>query len=105
MILPRELMENEPELKELIDQPVAIRWMGPDAHIVAYPIKAHQAFNIVTTHITNRHDLSEDWTAQADKRQMQERFANYVRPRAPSANTSAPPPQADPPRLCCRPRS
>lgn len=35
-------MESDAELKELIDQPVAIRWMGPDAHIVAYPIKAHQ---------------------------------------------------------------
>lgn len=71
-------MEHDPELKQLIDEPVAIRWMGPDAHIVAYPIKAHEAYNIVTTHITDRHDLTEDWTAQANKKQMQERFANYA---------------------------
>jgi len=32
----------------------------------------------VTTHITDRHDLSEDWTAQANKAQMQARFANYA---------------------------
>lgn len=27
-------MINDPELKTLIDEPVAIRWVGPDAHIV-----------------------------------------------------------------------
>lgn len=35
---------------------------GPDAHVVAYPIKAQNCYNIVTTHISNTVGLTEDWT-------------------------------------------
>lgn len=78
VILNRSQMENDPELKQLIDDPVAIRWMGPDAHIVSYPIKAHKAYNIVTTHITGAEDIPEDWTNKASKATMQARFSNYA---------------------------
>jgi salicylate hydroxylase len=78
VILTRSQMENDPELKQLIDDPVAIRWMGPDAHIVSYPIKAHKAYNIVTTHITGAEDIPEDWTNKASKATMQARFSNYA---------------------------
>ncbi|BGP16355.1 hypothetical protein JCM10213_004896 [Rhodosporidiobolus nylandii] len=77
VILPRSAMENDPQLKQLIDEPTAIRWIGPDAHIVAYPIKAHQAFNIVSTHISNTVGLTEDWTAKASKEIMLNRFKGW----------------------------
>lgn len=77
VILSREQMEKDPELKQLIDDPVAIRWMGPTAHIVSYPIKSHTAYNIVTTHLTNA-ELDEDWTAKASKAVMVERFSDYA---------------------------
>ncbi|GAA5885884.1 hypothetical protein JCM6882_004190 [Rhodosporidiobolus microsporus] len=77
VILKREQMVNDPQLKQLIDDPTAIRWIGPDAHIVAYPIKAHQAFNIVSTHISNTVGLTEDWTAQASKSIMLKRFDGW----------------------------
>ncbi|GAA6040191.1 hypothetical protein JCM8097_004174 [Rhodosporidiobolus ruineniae] len=77
VILPRSAMENDGDLKPLIDNPTAIRWIGPDAHIVAYPIKAHQAFNIVSTHISNTVGLTEDWTATASKKIMLERFHGW----------------------------
>ncbi|KAL8293621.1 hypothetical protein RQP46_000322 [Phenoliferia psychrophenolica] len=70
VILPRSSMENDDELRKLIDDPVAVRWVGPDAHIVAYPIKAHQAYNIVTTHKTEATDTPEDWTHKASKATM-----------------------------------
>ncbi|TNY19451.1 hypothetical protein DMC30DRAFT_412029 [Rhodotorula diobovata] len=77
VILQRSQMENDPELKQLIDDPTAIRWVGPDAHIVAYPIKASQAFNIVSTHISNTVGLTEDWTARASKDVMLKRFEGW----------------------------
>ncbi|GAA5820051.1 hypothetical protein JCM11251_005463 [Rhodosporidiobolus azoricus] len=77
VILKREQMEQDPQLKQLIDDPTAIRWIGPDAHIVAYPIKAHQAFNIVSTHISNTVGLTEDWTARASKEIMLDRFNGW----------------------------
>lgn len=70
-------MENDPDLKRLIDEPTAIRWIGPDAHIVAYPIKAHNGYNIVSTHISNTVGLTEDWTARASKEIMLKRFDGW----------------------------
>ena len=95
-------MEQDPELKALIDAPIATRWIGesdapfllactsarteprsetppgPDAHVVAYPIKAQNAFNIVTTHISNTVGLTEDWTARASKEIMLKRFEGWT---------------------------
>lgn len=70
-------MENDSDLKRLIDEPTAIRWIGPDAHIVAYPIKAHNGYNIVSTHISNTVGLTEDWTARASKEIMLKRFDGW----------------------------
>lgn len=101
VILPRSDMEKDPELKALIDAPIATRWIGesefcsrsdpghtdsarsrtfsgPDAHVVAYPIKAQNAFNIVTTHISNTVGLTEDWTARASKDLMLQRFEGWT---------------------------
>ncbi|BGP55638.1 hypothetical protein JCM8202v2_003243 [Rhodotorula sphaerocarpa] len=78
VILPREAMESDPELKALIDAPVATRWIGPDAHVVAYPIKAQNCYNIVTTHISNTVGLTEDWTARASKEIMLKRFEGWT---------------------------
>lgn len=78
VILPRSDMEQDPELKALIDAPIATRWIGPDAHVVAYPIKAQNAFNIVTTHISNTVGLTEDWTARASKDIMLKRFEGWT---------------------------
>ncbi|GAA5959392.1 hypothetical protein JCM8115_000098 [Rhodotorula mucilaginosa] len=50
----------------------------PDAHVAAYPIKAQNAFNIVTTHISNTVGLTEDWTARASKDIMLKRFEGWT---------------------------
>ncbi|KAI5476277.1 hypothetical protein MNV49_007914 [Pseudohyphozyma bogoriensis] len=78
VILDRSQMESDPELKELVDSPVAVRVLGPDAHLMLYPIKAHEKFNIVTTHLTHAVEVPEDWTNKASKPQMLARFANYA---------------------------
>jgi 2-polyprenyl-6-methoxyphenol hydroxylase-like FAD-dependent oxidoreductase len=52
--------------------------LGPDAHVAAYPIKAQNAFNIVTTHISNTVGLTEDWTARASKDIMLKRFEGWT---------------------------
>lgn len=47
IMLPRSVMEKDPELKELVDEPQATRWLGPDRHIIAYPVRKHELFNVV----------------------------------------------------------
>lgn len=35
LILPRDAMESDPDLKELVDSPIGTRWIGPNRHIMA----------------------------------------------------------------------
>ncbi|KAG9841542.1 FAD/NAD(P)-binding domain-containing protein, partial [Aureobasidium melanogenum] len=39
ILILKEKMDRDPETLEMISQNVAIRWMGPHGHIIAYPIK------------------------------------------------------------------
>ncbi|KAI5868523.1 FAD/NAD(P)-binding domain-containing protein [Durotheca rogersii] len=48
IMLPRSQMENDPELLELLDADVALRWIGEKRHIVAYPISGKTIYNLST---------------------------------------------------------
>ncbi|KAI5306224.1 hypothetical protein KEM56_001773, partial [Ascosphaera pollenicola] len=50
IMIPRERMLDDPELRELIESPTATRWIGPNRHVMAYPIKNHELFNVVLIH-------------------------------------------------------
>ncbi|KAE8373886.1 hypothetical protein BDV26DRAFT_284718 [Aspergillus bertholletiae] len=47
ILLSREMKEKDPELKALLDNPIATRWVGPHRYIIAYPVRNHELFNIV----------------------------------------------------------
>jgi salicylate hydroxylase len=68
-VLPRAVMENDPELRELIDRPGGTRWVGPGRHVMAYPIKRHQLYNMVMLH-PDVVDSKESWTAMGTKEEM-----------------------------------
>ncbi|OGM48962.1 putative salicylate hydroxylase [Aspergillus bombycis] len=69
IMLPREMMEQDPELKALLDNPSATRWIGPHRHIIAYPVRNHELFNIVLLH-PDDHGAEESWTTTASKQSM-----------------------------------
>ncbi|TKA56907.1 hypothetical protein B0A53_01308 [Rhodotorula sp. CCFEE 5036] len=71
-----QMMARRGEVDETI--PTGEAAYRPDAHVVAYPIKAQNAFNIVTTHISNTVGLTEDWTARASKDIMLKRFVGWT---------------------------
>jgi salicylate hydroxylase len=48
IMLSREQMESDPELKELIDLDRATRWIGERRHIIAYPVSSKNVYNIST---------------------------------------------------------
>ncbi|KAL9083313.1 MAG: hypothetical protein Q9165_008571 [Trypethelium subeluteriae] len=50
IMLKREQMENDPELKELIDSDRVTRWIGEKRHIIAYPVSNKNIYNISTAH-------------------------------------------------------
>jgi len=77
IILPRSAMVADPELRELIDTPRGTRWVGPGRHIMAYPIKAHQQYNIVLLHPDTSEGSEESWTAVGTKQELVDTFKGW----------------------------
>ncbi|KAJ5267182.1 Monooxygenase FAD-binding [Penicillium angulare] len=78
ILLPREVMEKDPELKELIDEPQATRWLGPSRHIIAYPIRNHELYNVVLLH-PDRQEVEESWTTRGSKQAMVDNYQGWDR--------------------------
>ncbi|KAE8167616.1 hypothetical protein BDV40DRAFT_312063 [Aspergillus tamarii] len=76
IILSREMMEKDPELKALLNNPIATRWVGPHRHIIAYPVRNHELFNIVLLH-PDDHDAEESWTTTASKQSMLRQYNGW----------------------------
>ena len=76
MMLTREVMEKDPELKLLIDEPQATRWLGPARHIIAYPVRKHELYNVVLLHPDN-HDVEESWTTKGSKQEVVDNYHGW----------------------------
>ena len=76
--LPRKALETDEDLLALVQSSWARRWDGPDRHVVAYPVRNHQLFNIVLIHPDD--ELYEgSWTTVADKHEVVAAFQNWNR--------------------------
>ncbi|KAA8644300.1 putative salicylate hydroxylase [Aspergillus tanneri] len=78
IVLPRSAMENDPELKDLVNEPQATRWLGPYRHVIAYPIRKHELFNVVLVH-PDRCDVEESWTTRGSKKKMKDEYRGWDR--------------------------
>ncbi|KAL4922310.1 hypothetical protein BDW62DRAFT_207621 [Aspergillus aurantiobrunneus] len=76
IMLPSSVMESEPELKNLVVAPEATRWLGPERHLIAYPVRNHELFNIVLLH-PDRHGIEESWTTKGSKQRMVDDYAGW----------------------------
>lgn len=69
IMLPRSVMEADPDLKKLVDVPEATRWLGPQRHLITYPVRNFELFNVVLLH-PDRHGIEESWTTKGSKQRM-----------------------------------
>ncbi|GAA5924437.1 uncharacterized protein JCM15063_005643 [Sporobolomyces koalae] len=76
ILIPREKLADDPELLQLVEEKAGIRWMGPGGHIMAYPIKDHQVYNMVLLH-PDVHNTSESWTSTGSKQQMLDFYGEW----------------------------
>jgi len=76
IMLPRSIMEKDSDLKELIDEPQATRWLGPSRHIVAYPVRKHDLYNVVLLH-PDSHEVEESWTTKGSKQAMVDNYKGW----------------------------
>lgn len=76
IMLPRSIMERDHELKELIDAPQATRWLGPGRHIIAYPVRKHELYNVVLLH-PDRQEVEESWMTKGSKKAMVDNYSGW----------------------------
>ncbi|CEL05231.1 Putative Catalytic activity: salicylate NADH O(2) <=_ catechol NAD() H(2)O CO(2) [Aspergillus calidoustus] len=76
IMLTRSVMESDPELKKLIEVPEATRWLGPERHLIAYPVRNHELYNIVLLH-PDRHGIEESWTTKGSKQRMVDDYEGW----------------------------
>ncbi|PYI11283.1 salicylate hydroxylase [Aspergillus sclerotiicarbonarius CBS 121057] len=78
IMLPRSALEHDPELKTLVDEPQATRWLGPGRHVIAYPVRNHEMYNVVLLHPDN-HSVEESWTTKGSKQAMIDNYKGWDR--------------------------
>jgi salicylate hydroxylase len=70
--LPKDRLICEPDILELMESRMSARWIGPDGHIMAYPIRGSQMLNLVFVHATPPGKFHEHnfWKQKGSKADM-----------------------------------
>ena len=84
ILVPVEPLLEDPTTRELVTEPWATHWLGPEAHAVGYPLRGGELYNIIID-ITHNTDCGEpvgedDWKKQADNTELIERFKDWNAP-------------------------
>lgn len=78
ILVPRARMLDDPDLKQLITEPQATRWVGPGRHVIAYPVRKHELYNVVLVH-PDRNEVEESWTTMGSKQGMIDNYDGWDR--------------------------
>lgn len=72
LLISREKIQHDPELLAMLNHDVAMRYMGPGGHIMAYPLKGNKVYNMVLVYPSKATgDTEEDvWTTTGKRRDM-----------------------------------
>ena len=76
VILTREILSNYPELQPFIQEKKAIRWIGPGRHIIAYPVRNHEIYNMALAH-PDRGRVDESWTTVSSKKNLLSEYEGW----------------------------
>jgi salicylate hydroxylase len=76
ILIPRSKMMTSPELQELIDSPRATRWVGPDRHIVGYPVRNGELYNLALLH-PDHESAEESWTTRGSRQAMIDDYVGW----------------------------
>jgi salicylate hydroxylase len=79
LLIPREKVQHDRELLAMLDQDVAMRYMGPGGHIMAYPLEGNKVYNMVLIHPSKATaDTKEDaWTTTGERKKMMSFYGNW----------------------------
>lgn len=79
IMLKREDMEKDPEMKALIDSDEVVRWIGEKRHIIAYSVDNKNIYNLSTTQPDKAFAAapSATYTTRGDKSVMLDVFRDF----------------------------
>ncbi|KAK6386079.1 hypothetical protein LTS17_001653 [Exophiala oligosperma] len=77
ILVPGELLLKDPELAPLITDPCTTSWCGPDAHLVGYPIRDGELYNIVVCATSYNETTDEVWVVKGDTTELYNRFSTW----------------------------
>ncbi|PHH59022.1 hypothetical protein CDD81_3935 [Ophiocordyceps australis] len=50
MLIPSQRLGAKPQLQQLMGQDTGVRWLGPQGHLMAYPVRKGAMYNLVLLH-------------------------------------------------------
>jgi salicylate hydroxylase len=77
ILIPGEKLLADPELATFITEPCTTSWCGPEAHLVGYPIRNGELYNIVVCATSHNETSDEVWVVKGDNSELCERFATW----------------------------
>lgn len=79
LLIPREKVQHDPELLAMLDRDIAVRYMGPEGHIMAYPLRGNKMYNMVLIHPakTTGEDDDDVWKTAGDRHDMVDFYRNW----------------------------
>lgn len=77
ILIPGEKLLADPDLSSLITQPATTSWCGPDAHLVGYPIRDGELYNIVVCATSYNETTDEVWVIKGDNEELCTRFGKW----------------------------
>lgn len=77
ILIPGEDLLADPELADLITDPCTTSWCGPDVHLVGYPIRNGEMYNIVVCAKSCNETTGDVWIVKGDNSELCERFSQW----------------------------
>lgn len=77
ILIPGEKLLADPDLASLITEPATTSWCGPDAHLVGYPIRDGELYNIVVCATSYNETTDEVWVIKGDNEELCTRFSKW----------------------------
>ncbi|PNY24757.1 Salicylate hydroxylase [Tolypocladium capitatum] len=80
LLVPREKIEHDPVLLGMLEQNVAMRYMGPGGHVMGYPVRRNTAYNLVLIHPakpSHMNGAEDPWTNKCDRKEMLDFYSGW----------------------------
>lgn len=77
--ISREKLVQNQEMLHHLDGGISTRWLGPGGHIMAYPVRKSQLYNLVFIHPSKPGEINDTdlWIQMGDKQEMMDFYRDW----------------------------